>query len=631
MNSIITYTKPILYFFMYWLLIFSFQRILFFSYHFNEIPKNTGLLSCLMVFLYSFRLDLSTIAFLAPLYIIIKSIQISYSTRWLNILLKSLVYTYVFLVSFIHSGEVIAYYEWGHKLTSRVFMHLAMPDEVVRTADGSSIFHFTLLLLIELSVAFLLLRKVKSIIDSPSHEKPTTLFPYLKSIATIFVGLPICLILARGGVQQIPINIDAAYFSKHQILNDVSVNSCYFFGNSFVLYNKSDASEHLPKITPQAAQLEINRLFAFDREHENNFISATRPNIVIIILEGWSANAMGSINPCKTATPNFDNLAKEGVLFTKTDATNTTSEIGNTSIFAGYPSVPETAISLYPEKHRKLPTINEKLQKKGYSTHYLFSGDLKYGNIKGFLMEHHFDELEDESDFPKGLKRGKLNYYDQDLYALLFKKISVTKPPFLHCAFTGSTHSPYDYPLLKKKTFSGEEDNYLNSMVYADKCLGDFIAKSKKTSWYKNTIFVVVSDHGHASPGINSPFETAFFNIPMLIFGEPIINEYRGKKINKIGSQADLAATLLHQLHMDSEEFLYSKDLMSPNAQEFAFYSTIRGYGYINPLGNIRYNFDAKKFISSDELTKQGKFSTRKESEACFYAFFKHFEHLDAK
>ena len=631
MNSVITYTKPILYFFIYWLLIFSFQRILFFSYHFNEIPKNTGLLSCLMVFLYSFRLDLSTIAFLAPLYIIIKSIQISYSTRWLNILLKSLVYTYVFLVSFIHSGEVIAYYEWGHKLTSRVFMHLAMPDEVVRTADGSSIFHFTLLLLIELSVAFLLLRKVKSIIDSPSHEKPTTLFPYLKSIATIFVGLPICLLLARGGVQQIPINIDAAYFSKHQILNDVSVNSCYFFGNSFVLYNKSDASEHLPKITPQAAQLEINRLFAFDREHENNFISATRPNIVIIILEGWSANAMGSINPCKTATPNFDNLAKEGVLFTKTYATNTTSEIGNTSIFAGYPSVPETAISLYPEKHRKLPTINEKLQKKGYSTHYLFSGDLKYGNIKGFLMEHHFDELEDESDFPKGLKRGKLNYYDQDLYALLFKKISVTKSPFLHCAFTGSTHSPYDYPLLKKKTFSGEEDNYLNSMVYADKCLGDFIAKSKKTSWYKNTIFVVVSDHGHASPGINSPFETAFFNIPMLIFGEPIIKEYRGKKINKIGSQADLAATLLHQLHMDSEEFLYSKDLMSPNAQEFAFYSTIRGYGYINPLGNIRYNFDAKKFISSDELTKQGKFSTRKESEACFYAFFKHFEHLDAK
>lgn len=463
-----------------------------------------------MVFLYSIRLDLSTIAFLAPLYIIIKSIQISYSTRWLNILLKSLVYTYVFLVTFIHSGEVIAYYEWGHKLTSRVFMHLAMPDEVVRTADGSSIFHFTLLLLIELSVAFLLLRKVTSIIDSPSHEKPTTPFPYLKSIATIFVGLPMCLILARGGVQQIPINIDAAYFSKHQIINDVSVNSCYFFGNSFVLYNKSDASEHLPKITPQAAQLEINRLFAFDREHENNFISATRPNIVIIILEGWSANAMGSINPCKTATPNFDNLAKEGVLFTNIYATNTTSEIGNTSIFAGYPSVPETAISLYPEKHRNLPTINEKLQKKGYSTHYLFSGDLKYGNIKGFLMEHHFDELEDESDFPKGLKRGKLNYYDQDLYALLFKKISFTKPPFLHCAFTGSTHSPYDYPLLKKKTFSGEEDNYLNSMVYADKCLGDFITKSKKTSWYKNTIFVVVSDHGHASPGINSPFETAF-------------------------------------------------------------------------------------------------------------------------
>jgi hypothetical protein len=56
----------------------------------------------------------------------------------------------------------------------------------------------------------------------------------------------------------------------------------------------------------------------------------------------------------------------------------------------------------------------------------LFSGDLKYGNIKGFLMEHRFDVLEDETDFPKGLKKGKLNYYDQDLYSLLLKKI-VTK------------------------------------------------------------------------------------------------------------------------------------------------------------------------------------------------------------
>ncbi len=583
-----------------------------------------------MAFLSSIRLDLATISFLIAPYVILKSIYNSVEKRWLSYLLKAVVYLEIVLISAIHSGEVISYFEWGHKLTSRVFMHLSMPDEVVRTADFSSILYFILLLLVELGLGFYLANKAQLFINIPQGPTKNRLVLVSRSAAAIVISLSISLVLARGGLQQIPINIDSAYFSEHQIINDVSVNSAYFFGNSFVLFNKSDAADHLPKILPSEADKTTNDLYSFDRSHQNNFITSPKPNIVLIILEGWSANAMGSIHPVNTATPYFDELAKKGVLFTNIYATNTTSEIGNTSIFAGYPSIPETAISLYPEKHRNLPTINEKLKKQGYSTRYLFSGDLKYGNIKGFLMEHGFDKLKDENDFPSGLKKGKLNYYDKDLYSFLLTEINSAKEPFLQCAFTGSTHSPYDHPRSSKPKFSGEEASYLNSMIYADKCLAEFIAKSKTQEWYKNTVFVVVSDHGHASPGINSPFETAFFNIPLLIFGDPISPAYHGKKIETLGSQADLAATLLHQLGLASDEFIFSKDLMSPTVKEFAFFSTIRGYGYISPAGSLRYNFDSKKIITKDLFNKSAFASAKKQSEACFYRFFKHFQNLDS-
>jgi phosphoglycerol transferase MdoB-like AlkP superfamily enzyme len=630
MKTVFSFGKPIVRFCLFWLLIFTLQRLIFIITHYKEIPDSVGIINSCMAFIYSLRLDMATIAFLVAPYIILKSIYNIFEKRWLSFLLKAVVYLEIVLISAIHSGEVISYFEWGHKLTSRVFMHLSMPGEVLRTADAPSILYFLLLLIIELSLGFYLLRKAKLFINIPQEPAKSRWVFIAHSVLSIFIGLSLSLVMARGGLQQIPINIDSAYFSEHQIMNDISVNSAYFFGNSYVLFNKSDAADHLPKLNPGEAEKITKDLYSFDCAHQNNFISSPKPNVVLIILEGWSANVMGSIHPGKTATPYFDELAKEGVLFTNIFATNTTSEIGNTSIFAGYPSIPETAISLYPEKHRNLPTINEKLKKHGYSTQYLFSGDLKYGNIKGFLMEHGFDKLKDENDFPSGLKKGKLNYYDKDLYALLLAEIKTAKQPFLQCAFTGSTHSPYDHPRASKPTFSGEESNYLNSMIYADKCLAQFISKSKKCEWYKNTVFVIVSDHGHATPGINSPFETAFFNIPLLIFGDPISQAYRGKKIEKVGSQADLAATLLHQLGLSSEEFIFSNDLMSPTAKEFAFFSTIRGYGFITPFGSLRYNFDSKSILTKD-LIDQNAFSiAKKESEACFYQFFEHFQNLDS-
>jgi hypothetical protein len=69
---------------------------------------------------------------------------------------------------------------------------------------------------------------------------------------------------------------------------------------------------------------------------------------------------------------------------------------------------------------------------------------------------------------------------------------------------------------------------------------------------------------------------------------------------------------------------------MSPTVKEFAFFSTIRGYGFITPFGSLRYNFDSKKIITKDLIDQNAFSKAKKESEACFYQFFEHFQNLDS-
>ena len=333
--------------------------------------------------------------------------------------------------------------------------------------------------------------------------------------------------------------------------------------------------------------------------------SNKRPNLVFVILESWAAEAVGCLSETKGGTPNFDALSKEGLLFTNMYSTSSTSEIGNSSIFSGNPAIPEISISLQPEKHRKLRSINQDLQDWGYSSGYIFSGDLKYGNIGGYFMDHDFQDVKDENDFPSGLERGKLNYYDEALYELFIDRIDKSKEPFLQCAFTGSTHSPYDHPTHPSQNWEGPESSFMNSVIYADACIKDFVTECKKKDWFDNTIFVFVADHGHASPKIQSPHKNAFYRIPMLIWGKPLKHQYRGTTIDKIVSQADIAATLMNQLGGDISHYPWSKDMLNPNVPEFALHTVIRGFGWVTDKGSMVYSMEANKVVNSNFSTKE--------------------------
>lgn len=614
--------------FLLWILIFDFQRVLFLIHNWNKF-RDIGFGEILLSFFYSFKLDIATAAGLNFLPMLLLFLYFFIPKKAIHYLFFGVIFIEFLAVAMVHAGEINAYGEWNHKLTSRVFMHLSNPDEVVRSADYGMTVWFFVFLFLEVAFSWKMMRWLfrRELFAEPVFPslRAFLVFPLYFFLIALSGGLS--MVLLRGGFQQIPININAAIYTNNPVSNDLSINSLYFFVKSFLLYNRSEIDEFMPKIKPEVAEKIIDNLYRYPREHDNYFLENKRPNIVFVVLESWAAEAVGCISETKGATPNFDRLASEGILFSNIYGTSHTSEIGNASIFSGFPAIPEVSISMQPEKSRKLKAINQSLKPYGYTSAYLFSGDLKYGNIGGYFMDHDFDEVKDENDFSPDLKRGKLNFYDEDLYEKFLGEIGRTKEPFLQCAFTGSTHSPFDIPKTKGQNWRGEEADFMNSMVYADQCIGKFIRRARKQKWFKNTLFVFVADHSRASPAVQSPMESKFYRIPLLFWGPVIDKAYRGKKMDVIGSQADLPATLLYQMRIDTKDYKWSKDLMNPKIIPFAFHTVIRGYGWVTPNGNLTYQMQTKQY-TEDQFNREMKMYEHLRCNAFITQVYKYYKEL---
>lgn len=594
---------------LFWVLLFDFQRIIFSIHHWDKLAEISWL-EWLLTFVYSIKVDVSMAAYLTVLPLLLSVIHLIFQKKWTKFLARFILLFEALIVVLIHAGEINAYTEWNHKLTSRVFMHLSNPDEVFRTADQSMTLWFIVYSILEWTFAYRMMKWLLKFDFSSVLAKK--LPKIVVGTLSFIIYIPVLFLIMRGGIQPIPLNIDGAYFSRKPIVNDLSVNSTYFFINSYILYSNSDLDKYMPDISLDVATKIVDEMYDFPKEHSISILENEKPNVVFVILESWAAEAVGVLNGGNGATPYFDELTKKGLLFTQIYSVSNTSEKGNSAIFSGYPAIPGLAITSHPEKHRKIATLNEDLKMWGYNSNYIFSGDLKYGNIGSYFMEHGFDDVKDEKDFPRDLERGKLNYFDEDLYSIFLKRINNSKEPFLQCAFTGSTHSPYDYPKSGKEPWTGDEANFMNSVVYADKSLHDFVENCKNQPWFDNTLFVFVADHGHGTPNVMGAHSNDFYRIPLLIWGKPLKKDFEGKRIDKVGSQVDIPATLLYQMGGDISRYPWSKDLLNPNVPEFAFHTIIEGYGFVTDKGKLAFHngmngYLTEEYEGSDEDIQKSK------------------------
>lgn len=602
-------TKPYLLLFrqfLAWLLFFQGTRLVFVAYNYGEIGSlpiaELGRLPW-----ESLYLDVATACYFmgVPLLLIGAAIfsEQSFFLR-INTIFTSIL---VAIVSAITVAELPIHDEWQTKLNYRAISYLATPSEVVRTATTAQLLGGVLGMMALAWVGIWLFRRLVFREMKP-QRKPLVLnlLAFLALAAGLAIGL-------RGGLQQIPIQVSDAYYSQHNILNLASANSSFNLISS-CLKNRETGKPY--GFMPEAvADSLFQALYAAPIDTPTQILTTSRPNIVLVILESWSADMVGACGGYPGVTPSFDSLARQGYLFKNCYASGERSDQGMAAIFAGFPAQPRTSIIKEPDKYVQLPCINQVLEAQGYHSSFLFGGQLSYENIRSYMFFNGFDRILEGKDFDSQIPQAKLGVHDEYLFERQLKELAKEQAPFFAAMFTLSSHSPYDVPMKPVLDWGGKDNKYINGVFYTDKCIQDFMAKAKQQAWYGNTLFVFLADHGHPSPQNWSRYQPEYRRMPFLLFGEVIKPEFRGKVDSLPSSQTDFVATLLGQMALPAGQFRYSKDLFRPYCPRHAYFSFEEGFCLVKPSSQICWHVqdDRVEFEKGHnsqenaELLQQGK------------------------
>jgi len=570
-------------------------RAIFLIYHINLLKlENITIGEALMSFRYGLKLDSSTAAYLLIIPALFLLIQGLFKTRWLNSVNK--VYTFIMLlaISLIVTVELGSFAEWKCKLSTSAFAHLRRIDEAYYSISSKQFFTLLFFLLLMTGGSFILYTKV-FYLKIVERLRPV-IYPFIFFIITI----PLLFLTLRGGLNAIPISQASAYYSHHSILNWAAVNSGYQFAVNLVETSEYKRSNVYQFYDIKEARTTVDDILRTEKDTTISILKISRPNIVFLLMESWSADLIESLGATPGITPEFAKLEKEGLLFTQFYSTGNRSHEAMAAIFSGYPSLPFTTFTANPEKFKNMPSMIKILDSAGYHTSFYFGGQLDYGNMRAFLLFNQFDNLLEDSKIDPSLLRGRLGVHDQYLYPIHVRAMNDEKEPFFSVLFTLSSHSPYDFPMAPVIDWAAPENPYINSAFYADKCLGEYFEMARKQPWYDSTLFIIMADHGHNSYK-NWRYESyEYHHIPLMFYGNVLKEEFRGVKSSRISDNSCLTKTILKQLNLPTNQFKWGEDLFNPYSPQYAYFVLNDSYDWKSPEGEIVYSMKWKDFYKKD-------------------------------
>jgi phosphoglycerol transferase MdoB-like AlkP superfamily enzyme len=536
-------------------------------------------------------LDIATASFMLALPAIYMFVSYAIDKETLFAPLRWYFYLMVAVYNLAAFGDIGIYGEWRTKLSYRALLYLQNPSEVINTAETEH----TLLLIVLWSVFTVLFCWLYTKLVEPDFtesEEKEDYKPNVYVLSGSFVLVLGMLFLGmRGGLNEIPITSSKVYYSSHKFANEMCVNPAYYLVENILNSKKVETRAHFNYMDMENAKRRTESLHAFACDSTVNILKIERPNIVVILLESWSADLIESLGGEPGITPNFRELEKDGLLFTNIYASANRSQHAMSSLFGGLPGMPVTTITNHPDKYYAVPSLVKKMDSIGYHTSFYFGGELNYGNILSYLRYNEFDEIVEGKDINEGFFKGKLGYHDTDVMPWYVEQLSRYEQPFFSTLFTQSSHSPYDYPkIFEEIEWPAIEKQYVNSGYYTDIAIGMFMEKAKQQEWYDSTLFVFVADHSHATYKNHRMESFDHHKIPMLIYGEPLQDSLRGMTFDKICGNTDLPATILAQLGMKHDEFIWSKDVFGKCYKPFAFFELNNGLGWKTPEGEFVYS-----------------------------------------
>ena len=559
-----------LYFFTV-LLIFILQKPLFMLYN-GSIEKGFGFADYMQVMVHGASLDAATAGYLTAFPFLLVLISIWFR----KFPLKKILYGYYILaaalISIIFVVDMALYTFWGFKLDASVFLYIDSPKEALASVSVGFILLRVLAILLLIALNSWVLLKITPSVLTATRKR-------IAGTAGMLLLGGVLFIIIRGGVTESTSNIGQVYFSNEPFLNHSAVNPDFSLLSS--MGKSQDFASEFNFFDEEKRAALFDGLYpTTDGDSIIQVLNTKRPNILIILMEGFGGAFVEPLGGLPDVTPHFNRLSKEGIFFTNCYANSFRTDRGTVCTFSGYLGLPTASVMKIPAKSRTLPAIAEGLSKAGYKTDFLYGGDINFTNMKSYLLSTGYQRLTANTDFSLAEQTSNAWGVNDDItFEYLYNQLRNRKEegPW-HTAFlTLSSHEPFEVPYHRL------EDKIPNAFAYTDECLGKFVDRLKQTPAWKDLLVICLPDHGFYYPREGSNAMPRFYHIPLLWLGGAV---KQPMQMDKIMNQTDLAATLLGQLGLEHTAFTFSRNVLGSDYKyPFAFYSFNNGFSFRDSTG----------------------------------------------
>lgn len=563
------------------LVVFIIEKPLFMIYA-GGLHNEYSFKDYLSVIYHGFPVDVTMTGYL----ILLPFLLIIISIWWPGIPYRQIMRAYkaltALLIALVFTGDAAVYPYWGFKLDTSIFFYLKTPKEAFASVSlGTALLGF-------LTVGIFTYLLIKLFGFMARNTFPVVHKRISATILMIVLLVPL-FISIRGGVQESTMNIGRAYFSTDQFLNHSAVNP---FFSLLISVGKSDDYASMNEYFDEDVRAEL-----FDGLYEKGdsatikLLNTTRPNILLIITEGFGGDLIESLGGQKNVTPRLDSLAKEGIFFRNCYAGSYRTDRGVVCIINGHPGLPSVSLMKLPVKNKTLPSLPRKFAERGYKTDFIYGGDINFTNMQSYLWSNGYQKITSDVNFTAAERNtGAWGVTDKIMFNHLYKTLKNRKDSLWHTALlTLSSHEPFEVP------YNRLEDKICNSFAYTDSCIGALVDSLKQTPIWDNLLIVLVPDHGFCYPQEGNRHLPHAYRIPIIWVGGAVSHH---QVVNDYISQSDLAATLLAQMNIDHSDFLFSRNVLSSDYKyPFAFYTFNNGLCFIDSTGISLYDNDSNQPI----------------------------------
>lgn len=374
--------------------------------------------------------------------------------------------------------------------------------------------------------------------------------------------------------------------------------------------------------------------YPFVRTSSRELSKGKKLNVFFVMLEAWKYDSIDGLTGGNSGdTPNFDNIIKEGLVFTNAFAVGTRSIYGFSGIFASLPLAPGLPVFGYGLELNAFSPVFRLFGDNGYATYFTQASHSDSYRMCSLALAMGADGSWGWEHITQILPYTFTPDYGYDYETLQFaadKALQAAKEPpqgkrgnFFSAAFTATTHAPFGR-LLDDERFSeypndSWENGYRNALRYSDWSIGEIISRAKKEGWHDDTVFIFMSDH---TQHVNSSSDYDMFRVPLAVYSpkhiKPGVRDY-------VVSQLDILPSLAELGGIKQPFSSLGRSIFDTDRPQDRFAVTSYGgddFGIITADGAMRHNF--KKITAFED--KSGKADREKIERlllAAHQAFYK--------